>query len=92
MNKRVVGGPEEWDPMRAALEDRAIAGDPNAQNALAGFYVEASLRLKDAGLLDVAEEWFHRAAENGHEEAKRFLKSAWSSTKAEYRARIDDGA
>ena len=88
MSKRVVDSPEDWDAMKAALEKGAIAGDPNAQNALGGFYVQESLRLKDAALLDAAEEWFHQAAERGHEEAKRFLESAWSDTKAEYRAKI----
>lgn len=79
---------QEWDEARQIVEMRAIGGDVDAQNALAGIYLEDALRHENVEMLDLADKWFRRSANGGNRVAANFVETVWSDIRLEYESRI----
>jgi hypothetical protein len=84
--------PAEFEHLFRLTKSRADAGDPASMNALGSLYAEMALLRKEPAMLEDAERAFRTAADWGHEPAQRFVSSSWSAVKAEYSARIAQGA
>jgi len=71
--------------------EKAEDGDAEAQNAIASKYLSDSIEKLDTSYLDKADEWFRKSAENGYDEAERFLEESWEEIKEAYVKRINKG-
>jgi hypothetical protein len=80
---------QEWDEARQIIEMHAIGGDVDAQNALAGIYLEDALRNKNIEMLHLADKWFRRSAEGGNLKAASFVETVWPDIRLEYETRIN---
>lgn len=79
----------EREHLWRVVEEKAQKGDGAALNILGSLYVDKALERLDAAFLDLAEEYFRRAAENGNRAAQDFLESGcWHQAKEEYVMRI----
>lgn len=80
---------ENIDHLNSLMEKRAKKGDAEAQQYIAVKYFNDSIEKKDVSLLDIAEEWYKKASENGSESADHFLRDYWPELKERYRQRIE---
>jgi len=79
----------EREHLWRVVEEKAQKGDGAALNVLGSLYVDKALEQLDVALLDLAEKYFRRAAENGSQAAQDFLESGcWQQAKEEYVMRI----
>jgi len=69
--------------LHAEIQKRLGRGDPEAQFYVAWDYVKQSTDLNDPSKLDVAEEYFRKAAASGHPVAVDFLERGWPQIKEE---------
>jgi hypothetical protein len=79
---------DEWEHVKRVVHERAIAGNPQAQNTFGSLMVDESVRTLNPVLLDEAEQWFAKAAKGGHMPAADFLETIWPVVKEEYRLKI----
>lgn len=61
---------KEYDKAKEILTPLAEGGDMNAQFYLGVIYMQSDCKYKD---INVAMSWFRRAAEQGHESAKKIM-------------------
>lgn len=80
-----------WGNLLAHFRGEAESGDVEAMNTLAGLLAEQSVILKDASLIDEAENWFKMAALNNHSISQTYLMNVWPTAKIFYLERIREG-
>jgi hypothetical protein len=75
--------------LRKLMTEKANLDDVRAQEFLAVDCLARSLSTKDLTLLDAAETWYRKAAENGSKSATAVIERQWQDIYRTYRERIE---
>lgn len=79
---------ELFDSIDKYMYVRAGQNDPEAHTHIATKYLKASVDKCDELLLEMAEYWFKKAADTGHEDSLSFFDETWPNVKEAYREKI----
>lgn len=78
----------QLDHLNKLMRDRAEQNDPEAQSYIASNYLSESVEKCDESLLELAEHWFKKSADTGHEDSKSFFQDTWPTVRDAYRKEI----
>ncbi len=69
------------DNLNKFMYERAAQGDPDALSHIAASFLSQGVDRCDEAILDLAEQWFRKAADTGQEDSRRFYQETWPSVK-----------